>query len=169
MIVQYECQTTDTFFLTAFERHWKQRRIDKYITAVIRVGVTALLLGAVATALQREWGLAFASVCLSALFLSRRSLNRLVLLKNVRKSPYYNEVTKTSLTDDEFLSESSKSSEKANWNAFTRAICFSDGILLYQGPNIFHWLPNSALVEGSTPEQAASVIRERVSDYRQIF
>ncbi len=167
MPIRYELQASDMYFITAFERHWKQRRVDKYMTAIFRVAAVVFLLCALATVIQEEWGSAILAVCFSALILSRRYLNRLVIVRNIRKSPYYNGIMRASLTDDGLLTKGAISTEDVSWDAFTYAVRFSDGILLYRGPGLFNWLADSALAEGFTPEQAESVIQKHVSDYRQ--
>ena len=45
-----------------------------------------------------------------------------------------------------WLSETSQATIK--WNEFSRAVFFRDGVLLFQGPNVVHWVPDDLFTHG---------------------
>jgi hypothetical protein len=50
----------------------------------------------------------------------------------------------------------------------TKARIFPDGLLVFQGPQGFHWLPDSAAVESSTRPEALRLIRAHTGDVREV-
>ena len=57
---------------------------------------------------------------------------------------------------------------RIGWDRFTKARRVHDGLLLYQGPGVFNWLPDSAAVDAAVPMLARKLASERVQDYREV-
>ena len=57
---------------------------------------------------------------------------------------------------------------RMEWNNFTKARRFNDGMLLFQGPHVFNWLPNVAAVEPTTVQAANELIKANVTEYRNV-
>jgi len=64
------------------------------------------------------------------------------------------------------MSSSGKRGEgRLDWTGFSRARRFADGLLLLQGPHLFHWFPDSA---PALPSEVGNLLRRHVSDYREV-
>ena len=168
MSVQYRIQAGDEFYATAFQRHFQQHASYRSISTIRIVGIIVLLLCAAATALQGHWKPALASLGAVSLVILSRPLDRFIRHWKIRRSPFWNEVFKMELSEQGFKSSSPKANVELTWEAFTKAIRFSDGVLLYQGPNAFYWLPNTSLLEGDTIGQAEWLICQHVAVMRTI-
>jgi hypothetical protein len=68
------------------------------------------------------------------------------------KSPYRDENMVIVLSDEGFQGTGDVGRTALSWQAFTKAVRFSDGFLLLQGPGVFNWLPDTALSEGNVAE-----------------
>jgi hypothetical protein len=101
------------------------------------------------TALQAEliysWFFGFAT----GVLLSSGMIDVWVLLRRFHKSPYRNDTVVLTFDSEGFHGKGEKSEVNAQWSIFTKACRFPDGILLFQGPSFYHWLPESTLVDGN--------------------
>jgi len=168
MKVSYRFQADEAFYVTSHERYLRQRLFFRCVQVVIKFGFVALVLVAIATAYQQAWLLMFASMTFVIAILFQHRIDRFIVKWKIRKSPYLNMDCLWEFSDSEINTSGTIITSKIAWEYFTHAVRFADGILLFSGHGMFFWLPNSALVEGSTPEQAESLIREHVPGYRQI-
>lgn len=95
--------------------------------------------------------------------------------RNFRKSPHYNTQQMILLSDGGLYSKSEVQESTLKWTAFSRAVIFRDGVLMFQGPKTVHWLPDRAfererdaldlrkLVESKLPTNQAIVTERRWS------
>jgi hypothetical protein len=81
------------------------------------------------------------------------------LRKTYRKSPLIGVNTSVALSPEGFQAQSAKSGVQLSWEAYIKALVFHDGILLFQAPALFYWLPYRAITEGSAAELESLVAR----------
>lgn len=65
--------------------------------------------------------------------------------RNFKKSPHYNAEQSIYLSDEGFRTESELEQTNVKWSAFSHAVIFDDGVLLYRGPNTVNWIPDATL------------------------
>ena len=87
--------------------------------------------------------------------------------QRVSQSPFFGETFAMECSEAGFSLHGTQLDTKATWAIVTRAIAFTDGLLLLSGPQQGRWLPDACLTRGS-PEQARTLIRGRVANYRSI-
>ncbi len=168
MSVRYQVHANDAFFTDAFQRHYSQHFLYR-VFSVIRVsGIVVLVLCSLALAVAREWSLAVLTLGMASFIPLSRKFDHFCRRRKIRKSPFWNEVSVTELSDEGLKSNSHKGNADLTWQAFTRGLRFPDGFLLYQGPSLFYWLPDSALVEGFNADDAEAILREHLADYCEI-
>jgi hypothetical protein len=96
-----------------------------------------------------------------------RSLSIWMLEKKFRKSPFYNDEITFSLSESGAHVRGRGSESRTGWAIFTKARRFDDGLMLFQGPNIFLWLPDTAAATAEDIAAAQNLARSQIQDYRE--
>ena len=65
--------------------------------------------------------------------------------RNFRKSPHCNTQQTIQLSDEGLHSISEVQDSTVKWTAYSRAVIFNDGILLFQSSMMIHWIPDDTL------------------------
>jgi hypothetical protein len=166
MSVRYQLQANDAFFTVALQRHYSQHSLYRVFSVIRAFGFIVFMLCSIAAAVAWELLLAVITLGMALFIPYSRKFDHFCRARIIRKSPHWNEVSMTEFSDEGLKTNSNKGNTDLTWQAFTRALRFSDGFLLYKGPNYFHWLPDSALVEGSNASDAEAILRENLTDFR---
>lgn len=93
-------------------------------------------------------------------------LNAWLVRRRFRRSPFYNEPITFALSDGGAHAVGRDSDTRIGWATFTRARRFEDGLLLFQGPGVCNWLPDSA-ADAATVAAAQALVRAHIRDYRE--
>jgi hypothetical protein len=167
MAIEYRFRFSEEFLLTSLARYRKQlgwygwfrslKVVAGLLIAILAAGAfyaDALTIGAVLVAFMV---LLFAAPTIDAWIIRRR----------FRKSPFYDDDIVSRLTDQGLEVSGRDSEVRIGWPIYTKCRRFADGLLLFQGPHLFNWLPNDATDRASIPE-AERLAKEHVSDYRDV-
>jgi hypothetical protein len=119
------------------------------VCAVNRLVAGAAIVGAILGALLLGW-----------------PIDAWILRRRFRKSPFHDEVNVFSLSEEGSHVVGPNSEVRAGWPLFTKARRFKDGLLLFQGPHLFIWLPDDAARDASAVAEAQALARSRIADYR---
>jgi len=156
----------DEAFVLHMHRTWlrcrKANPYERTLKAVLAIPIAGLM---VMGAIGRIGVLFFPMLIVLVLLVFAPRLDEVLMKRRLRKSPGLNDRYRIEISDSSFHATSPKSESNVTWAAFTSARRVHDGILLYQGPNVFNWLPFESLVEG-TPEDAEGIVRQNIADYR---
>lgn len=106
--------------------------------------------------------------CIPAILLVGWPIDKWFTRKRFRKSPFHNDDIAFSLSDNGVRIVGRNSEVKVGWVNFTKARRFKDGLLLFQGPNVFSWLPDTAAVDSGAVTRARELVRTSIKDYREI-
>lgn len=79
----------------------------------------------------------------------------------LRKSPFKGDEIDVSFTDNSFDLRSSLAITSLKWGIFTKVVRFEDGLLLFQSPHVFFWIPYSGLRTGSS-QQLEELVRKHI-------
>jgi hypothetical protein len=90
------------------------------------------------------------------------------LRRRFRKSPYHNDEIALTISDEGIHGAGRSSEIRLNWSLITKARRFPDGLLLFQGPQVFHWIPNTAAVDPSDVADLERLVRVHVQDARDV-
>ena len=88
--------------------------------------------------------------------------------RRLRKSPFHNNSLTFLLSATELHVAGNNEDSHLKWTAYSKARRFSDGLLLYQGPYFFNWLPDSAASGAHSIDSAQELARANIKDYRDV-
>ena len=165
MNVIYNLKLSDDYVVQAHAKHRGRGRAHWFrwpIKLVCALGLIAL--GALAAYADLAALVGFAAFMLCLLLLGPR-IDYFILRRRWRRVPQFNEELKIEVSEERIASSSVRSSATAAWAAYVRAIEFSDGVLLYDAPWNYFWLPDSG-IETGTPQDVRAILRSNISDYR---
>jgi hypothetical protein len=166
MLAQYRFAFTDEFRMTANRRHqslqpW--RRIPPEKSGIVSLIFLAL---GVVSALSGDSMLFifFAGVAAIVLVMGLLGMSR--ARRRMQSSPYRNDQVVFSVSEQGVYVVGRHSEMRLAWPLLTKAVRFDDGWLLFQGPYVVNWLPDSAATAADTVAVATRLIKEHVRDYR---
>jgi len=162
--MHYRFNANERYFEEAFARYYSQLQIRKFFAAVKWIGIVVLSAAAAMAFIQQKWlGVAFLAAFIAVLLYSQR-IDRFVRSRQLRRSPFINEDVDIILTDAGFEATSPSTSLRLAWSAFTSAVRFSDGWLLFSGPRLFRWLPDSSSITGSAGLEFEPLVRKHIAN-----
>jgi hypothetical protein len=85
----------------------------------------------------------------------------------LKGSPLENAIVRVWLRPDCLEFEGASTRARFPWDSFTAARFFEDGLLLFDGPRSYRWLPNTGL-SGATPVEVEARVREWVADSTRV-
>lgn len=164
-MAEYRVRVDEGFLNQAYRRYRNQYG-TRYLTVTLRfiTSIVSVALAAYGIA-HRMWWLPILIAALFFIALGCHLFMYWFRRRTFRKSPHKNEDLVIMVTADGLHSIGTKSDIKLIWAAFNKARRFSDGILLFQDPVAFSWLPEAALVNGTAAE-VASLAETNVRDYK---
>ena len=168
MSAQYRFTFTEEFLLTANLRYrrqlWWQRPFHGFKWLLLLVLIGLGVIGAVFGTLSLL--VPFGAIA-GALFLGW-PIDSWLLRRRFRKSPFHNDEVTITISDDGVHAVGKSSETRLGWVSFTKARRFSDGLLLFQGPHLFNWLPDSAACESGSRGEAERILHIHVADFRDV-
>ncbi|MDQ1833819.1 hypothetical protein [Massilia scottii] len=154
--------------LTSFLRYRKQlwwRRLFsglKWFLAAVLVALLALavFMGSVILG-------GFVGAIVGALLLGW-PIDAWLIRRRFRKSPFHNDDIAFVMSESGSHIVGRDSEVRIGWASFTKARRFADGLLLFQGPGFFNWLPDTAAVDKAAVANAQELARLHIQDYREV-
>ena len=166
--VEYRLRYTEEYLLETLSHHRRQLwwRGSYYLLKGVLAALIALL-----TVLAFVYRLFVLAMILSAILgalLLGPPIDSWFARKRLRKSPFYNNDLTFRISADGLHVTGKNEDARLKWSAFSKARRFSDGLLLFQGPHFFHWLPDKAAVDATSVAGAQELARTQVKDYRDV-
>ncbi|HEX6396427.1 MAG TPA: hypothetical protein VFZ95_03310 [Steroidobacteraceae bacterium] len=111
-----------------------------------------------------------ASLCTAAVIslLFTWPLQKLAMRYRFRKSPFGNEDVTVGFDHEGVHVKGSLQDTRLTWAVYTRARRFKDGMLLFQGPQLFSWMPDAGAADSTSVANLRELARSRVRDYREV-
>lgn len=166
--VEYRVRYTEEYLLEALSHHRRQlwwrgsfyalKGFLAALIALLTVGAFVYRLFVPAIVLSAVLGALLLGPPIDAWFAKRR----------LRKSPFYNNDLTFRISADELHVTGKNEDSRLKWSAFSKARRFSDGLLLFQGPHFFNWLPDRAAVDAASITSAQELARAQIKDYRDV-
>ena len=95
-------------------------------------------------------------------------LQKLLLRYTFRQSPFRNEDVAADFTTDGVHIKGAVQDTRLTWQAYTSARRLKDGMLLFQGPSLYSWMPDSAASDSTAVAALRDLARTHVRDYREV-
>jgi hypothetical protein len=165
---QYKFTFSEEFLLTATLRYRQQLSWLRTFHRVKWPLLFVFMAYATFTAVVVDYSLLILFVFMAGALFLGWPIDAWLLRRRFRKSPYHNDQILLSLSDEGLHVVGLTSEIRLSWPVFTKARRFSDGLLLFQGPSVFHWLPNNAVTDPSIVLEVEQLVRSWISDFRDI-
>lgn len=94
-------------------------------------------------------------------------LQKLAMRYTSRKSPFTNEDVAVEFNADGAHIRGTVQDSRLAWAVYTKARRFADGMLLFQGPSLYSWMPDSAATDSTSVTALRELVRANVRDYRE--
>jgi hypothetical protein len=159
---------SEDHLITSFLRHEQQ---NKWLRPIRKAkwSLGLLLIAATVLAVLAGFGsLGAASGAMFVILFIGRPIELWQSCRRFRKSPFHNDEVAFSLSDGGAHIRGNSSELKVGWPIFTKARRFEDGLLLYQGPGVFNWLPDSSALDTAAILNAQAFARSKIQDYREM-
>jgi hypothetical protein len=168
MEATYQFTFSEQHLLESFLRYrrtlWWRR---PFYAAKGMLAVIILLLGLLSVAYGFIFGAGVFGAVLGVMFLAW-PIDAFLLRRRFRKSPFHNGEYTYHLYDEGVHVVGRSEDIRLDWSLFTSARRFTDGLLLFQGPHLFTWLPDAFITSSSTTDESRELVRSRVMDYRDV-
>ncbi len=163
---EYRIPFDDVFLVEILGRH---RRTKKRRMIAIKGFVGCFLVFAAVSSLMQGWpGMAAFWVFLVVAILFSHRIDYWLAQRAFRRSPSCGKIVTLTVGPEGVHTVSNTHDAKVAWAAYTSASIFPDGMMLYQGPGVFQWLPDRLLVSG-TRAGAESIVRTQINDVRVVL
>ena len=114
---------------------------------------------------QRHFALGILIALFTVSLIVRQRVNDWRTRRAFGASPHANEELTIRLSDTDFHVWSAMQDVRLEWRLFTKVVDFDDGVLIFQGPSVFHWIPFSALDAGNDLNDIASLLRAKITQH----
>lgn len=165
-MVTAEFQFTSDHFVVSLERYRQQHR-GRLVGLLVKGLVIAVLAPIVLWMFWRgHLAIGLFLAAFGGFMFVAHHVDFWIARRSLRKSPYCDEVITVEMTEADMHSRSARHEARLQWSAFTKAVHFRDGFLLFQGPKAFNWIPLSALADPSQAVELEALLRSRIAGYR---
>ncbi len=166
-MIKLKIEFDDQFLLETFKRYRRQHALRNTWLILKVICIAIFLILSVASAFHGDYKLIVVFTAVIILMLYGHKLDYVLLKSRFRQSPFINEEVEITISDEGYHELSNKSESKSLWSVFTKAVVFSDGFLLLQGPGLFNWLPVKNITQGS-PQELNQLIKNNIKEYKVI-
>jgi hypothetical protein len=163
---EYHIPFDDAFLVEMLGRH--RRTKSRRMIAVKGFLGCFLVVAAISSLMQGWLGMAAFWAFLVVAMLYSHRIDYWLARRRFLRSPLCGGIVTLTVGPEGVHTVSNFHDSRVAWTAYTSAYMFSDGMLLYQGPGVFQWLPDRLLMSG-TRAGAESIVRTRINDVRGIL
>ncbi len=168
MQANYRIRFSDEHIIQAVLRSRQQNRVRGLIFRFrFLLAILALALMALCVAAGEPWMSAIMGAALGALLVGW-PIDKAVIRLRFRKSPFRNEDLAMTCSEEGVRAVGANQDSRVSWATYTRARVFEDGVLLFQGPHLYTWMPDAAVADASSPANLRQLARAHVKDYREV-
>lgn len=165
-MAHYRFIFSEEFLIEATRRYRRQlawRRIFYGLKSVL-----AFLLLAFGTLLvvMAKWSLFVPFAIFAAVLFVGWPIDVWFMRRRFRNSPFHNDEIAITFSDEGLHVTGRSSDTRSSWSLVTKVRRFHDGFLLFQGPYVFHWLPDTAATDPTDVSGLEKLVRAHVQDVR---
>jgi hypothetical protein len=170
---EYRFLCNEEYVLDSAERYRRQRHVYPWFIVVkgvcalgLSLLIAILIYGAVGEP-ENAGPLSLIALVLTAfvfLLLLGPRIDYFFLKRRLRKSPFYGDEHKITVSVEGVTVDTARSQVLLKWPAFTHARRVASGFLLFSGPTVFYWWPDSALTQGTLVE-ITNLLHQNIVSY----
>lgn len=173
--VVYEVTYTDEHVIGLWQHLRQLKRRSRIFMRVFRVAAGLVLAGLFVLVSmngnwRQDWHLAtslLGLLCVLGALVFSEQIDRWFVVRRWRKALTRNKRATISF-NSEGLSGRSEFGQVANyWAAYSAAVRFPDGFLIFSGPYLPQWFRDADLVQG-TPDEAQALFKRNVPNYKPL-
>lgn len=142
------------------------RRIWRWVRYAVALVFLLVALGGLAAPQSHmsasKLGLAGFMLALAFFMFFPHKIDDFFARRSFLKSPHCNIRQTMRFTDHGLYSSSEVQEGTLKWTAFSRAVIFKDGILIFQGPKLAHWIPDSGLEDSADSAKLRSLVKSKL-------
>ena len=155
--------------LTAFEHHWKTGFHKMTNILLVILGVFFIVAGTYSFA-NHGYGWLVAIFYIIGIYftIGRGATRRAMVRIRTRRSPAYGKTIHMTFSHDGIqtrIPEAYNSTVK--WDYYFRALAISDGIMLYQNPSAFLWLPKASFETDRDFLNMLDLLQKHVMEFKE--
>lgn len=166
MTTEAQFKFDEQFLIESLRRNRRQWR-GRYIFAAVK-WIAGILFAAISAILFAGGnvgaGSIFIPIILVLIFAHR--LDEPSIKRRFRKSPYYGANVRFVFSEEKIEISQEIARMELNWSAFTRAVTFLDGALLFQGDGMFNWLPRSSFSNEASFDRLLELINQKIKEVK---
>ncbi|TWT66107.1 YcxB family protein [Allorhodopirellula solitaria] len=142
---------------------YRSQHLGRRIWTWFRFAIAIMLLAAALVGLFVPQYIASAVMFAMAVFMFfPHKIDNFFARRNFRRSPYCNTEHTMRFSDQGLESSSDVQESTLKWGAFSQAVIFPDGILIFQGPKMVHWIPDDSLQRSSDAERLRELVTSKL-------
>jgi uncharacterized protein YhhL (DUF1145 family) len=166
-MIKYNFKIDDKFIIDGFKRYRRQHALrSTWLFSKIFLTIFFIILSVISIYHGDYNLLLFIAIVIAFMHFGHR-IEYLIIRRRLRKTPHFNENIEIALSESGYHSFSSKAEARAKWSIFTKVVAFRDGLLLFQGPRLYHWLPTAKILEGAV-ENLVDLVKTNIENYSVI-
>lgn len=147
---------------------YRSQRFGRWIWNWLRYAAAfVFLVVAVAALFVPQYGASVFMLTSAVFMFFPHKIDDFLAKRNFRKSPHHNTQQMIQLSDDGLYSKSEVQESTLKWTAFSRAVIFHDGVLIFQGPKMVHWLPDRVFEHERDAIDLRKLVESKLDHKRQ--
>ena len=145
-------------------RTWRWAR---FVLASVFLLVGGGMLASQSTSTASDLATAGFMIALAVFMFLPHKIDDFFARRSFLKSPHCNIQQTMRFTDECLYSNSEVEDSTVKWTAFSRAVIFNDGVLIFQGPKLLHWIPDSSLQFSGDSAKFRNLVKSKLMTNQQ--
>lgn len=163
--IELSFEFSEDFLVEAINRRERAtQKMPSFIPQIILPTFVLLPLAILAIVALGETWIAGLLIAIALLCYVAKPLYCLVAKRNHRRSQFHNELVRFRLSHAGVQVNSTTMDARFQWDAYSRAVVFADGVLLFQSLASCNWLAFRYLNNPDQAEDFIRLVKERLGD-----
>lgn len=163
--IELSFEFTEDFLVEAINRRERaDQKMPSFIPQIILPTFVLLPLAVLAILVLGETWIGGLLIAVALLCYVAKPFYCLVAKRGHQRSQFHNELTRFRLSHTGVQVNSKTMEVRFQWDAYSRAVVFNDGVLLFQSSAACNWLPFRYLNNLDQAEDLIRLVEERMGD-----
>jgi hypothetical protein len=158
-------EITDAYMAESLVRY-RYRKSNRLLDGILYAIALYILIVAISSFVMGRWNILSIIMIVSSIVVLFGKffvkIENYFILRRFRDSPLRNQRLLVTLSDEGYRGQSSVGNVKLGWAAYSHALGFTDGVLMFQGKGLFHWIPFRCLEDKADAPILYGYIQSRI-------